>query len=312
MKTQKSVARWLLGGALLAGLVLAACGSDRASESDSAQKSTGGAGQDVDAIRSEEFSDGALAPDGGPAPAGDMAASDGEAPASLPSQLDRKIIQVATISLRTEEVSRNFENVSNIAAAAGGYVSGSSFGNDGDRQRASITIRVPGTAYQDALSKLRKLGEVAGEESSANDVTEQVTDLESRLRNLKATEAQYLDFMTRARDINEVLTVQDRLNATRSEIEQTQGRLELLANQTDQATITVHLDPPIVTKAEPKSGGVTNPLEVAQDAFAASIVMLLALATVIVAVGAFSWWLVLLFGVGALIVRRQLRPQPRP
>src|SRR5205814_9109803 len=120
--------------------------------------------------------------------------------------------------ITTDEVSKKFEDVGNVAAASGGFIASSSFGNNDDRQTASITIRVPSENYQRALNDLRKLGDVKAEQSGANDVTEQYTDLQSRLRNLQATEAQYLTFLQRATGITDVLTVQDRLNSVRAEI----------------------------------------------------------------------------------------------
>jgi hypothetical protein len=160
------------------------------------------------------------------------------------------------------------------------------------------------------LSQIRNLDgvEVQGQQSGTNDVTGEYTDLESRLRNLQATEAQYVEFLLRAANINEVLTVQDRLNVTRAEIEQVQGRINLLNNQTDLATITVHLEPPAVSKTEPKADdGISNPAEAAQEAWEASLVVLVGIATVAVAVVAFSWWMLPLAAGIAWLARRQMR-----
>ncbi len=235
-------------------------------------------------------------------------APEGAGPAeTLPSLLDRKIVRVATISITTGAVPRAFEDVGNIATAEGGFIASSSFGNSGDRQTASVTIRVPAERYHDTLVQLRKLGEVKDESSNANDVSEEYTDLNSRLRNLQVTEQQYLAFLAKANDIPSVLQIQDRLSAVRAQIEQVQGRINLLDHQSDLATITVHLDPPLPAKpkTEPKgSGGV---LDVARDAFHASITVLLGVATVAVAVGAFSWWLLPLAIAGYAIARRSLR-----
>ena len=177
----------------------------------------------------------------------------------------------------------------------------SSFSNEGEEQNASVTIRVPSERYQDVLASLRGLAvKVTNKQSEANDVTEEYTDLESRLRNLQATETQYLGFLERAQDINEVLQVQDRLNAVRSDIEQVRGRANLLTGLSDLATITVHLR----SEAAADSGGGANPAEAAQAAWEASLTTLRGLATGIVAVAAFSWWLVPVLVVLALLGRK--------
>ena len=265
---------------------------------------------DAFAARSLEASNGSTAGTGelAAAPATDGRSSGGGAPSSLPSTLDRKIIQTATLTISTDDVSGKYEDVRTVATTYGGFVASSTFGNSGDKQTAAITIRVPGDAYERALNDLRKLGEVKGEQSGANDVTEEFTDLQSRLRNLQATEAQYVQFLLRAANIQDVLTVQDRLNATRAEIEQVQGRVNLVQHQTDLATITVHLDPPVIAKTEkPKTNSTSGPLEVAADSFRASITLLLGIATVALADAAFSWWMIPLAIAGIVIARKQFR-----
>jgi len=231
----------------------------------------------------------------------------GTIPAQLPSTFDRKIIMIATLSLETEEVSKRFEDVGNIAAQNGGFVSSSSFGHDDETQTASITIRIPTQNYQTALVALRKLGDVNAEQSSASDVTEEYTDLDSRLRSLRAVEAQYVEFLTRATTIDEILTVQDRLNATRIEIEQVQGRINLLNNQTDLATVTVHLDPPVVQQQPVTGEGRPSPVEALQNGWEASLELLGGSAAVILVVVAFSWWLVPVWVAIAYVVRRQAK-----
>jgi hypothetical protein len=310
---------WLAVACVVAIVLLAAACGGSAAKKDVASAPPGGASATDGAKSGTSLQTGQLAaapPSGAPSSSSEQyAATDahaggasGSGGVALPSQLDRKMIMVATVDLNVDDVSRSFEDVTNIAAGAGGFVSTSSFGHTDDRQTASVTIRVPADKYQDALGRLRKLGDVRGEQSSSDDVTEQYTDLQSRLRNLKATEEQYLGFLGKAGDIGQVLQVQDRLNAVRADIEQVQGRINLVEHQTDLATITVHLDPPVVAKTQPKtSTGSRGPLEVAADSFQASLVVLRGIATAGLAVAAFSWWLAPLAILGWFLGRRQLR-----
>ncbi len=318
--------KWISGAvalALVVAMVGAACGG---SSKPASTKSTGSApggttGSNVQSIEkstgddsttlhlnsSNSISSGSFDQAGALPTDASTSNGRGGAPSALPSTLDRKIIQTATLTITTENVAGKFEDVRTVAAVYGGFVASSTLGNSGEQQTAAITIRVPGDAYERALNDLRKLGDVQGEQSGANDVTEEFTDLQSRLRNLQATEAQYVQFLLRAESIQDVLVVQDRLNATRAEIEQVQGRLNLVEHQTDLATITVHLDPPVIAKTEPKTDTTSGPLEVAADSFQASLAVLLGIATVVLAIAAFSWWLVPLAIIGILIARKQFR-----
>jgi hypothetical protein len=312
--------RWALAAAavMVVGLA-AACGfaadNDRAGDTSPGLETSdeasihGSDGASAGFVESEPRDEaqvysysGALSPDVGSAPPSTEAIG-----GRLPALLDRKMIMTATITLETGEVSKRFEDVGNIAAAGGGFVTSSSFGNSGEKQTASITIRIPGESYQRTLVELRKLGDVKLEQSGANDVTEEYTDLEARLRGLRAVEQQYMAFLTRAVSIDEVLNVQDRLNGVRIEMEQVQGRINLLSNQTDLATITVHLDPPALAVEPTTEGGTTTPLEALENGWEASLALLSGVAVVALAVLAFSWWIVPLAVIGAFVLRRFLK-----
>ncbi len=136
---------------------------------------------------------------GAPASSGGFTTTANGANGSLATALDRKIIFNATLTLEARDVTSTFNLASRIATNAGGFVEKSTFnggeGSSGDTKRtASLTMRVPADRYQATLSELRTLDGVTvkTEGSKSSEVTEQYTDLTSRLRNLERTETQYL------------------------------------------------------------------------------------------------------------------------
>lgn len=177
--------------------------------------------------------------------------------------IDRKIIRTATIELTVDDVPGAVQRIETAAAAAGGFVSSSSITieqqpppDDPDeeqeiRQRGTITIRVPAESYTSVMSTLRSIvddpRDITSLTEDTSEVTEEYSDLQARQRNLEATEAQYLELLSRAESISDVLLVQDRLNSVRLEIEQVQGRIQLLDDLTSMATITTFLTlPPLI------------------------------------------------------------------
>ena len=229
--------------------------------------------------------------DGAPAPAPE-----------LQSVLDRKIIQSSSLDVEVDEgnVGRTFQDIIRIAQTNGGFVANSTFSNLDERQIADLTIRVPSDRYQDVLARIRGMGTVTQEGSDANDITEEFTDLQARLRTLEATERRYLELLGQAVTINDILVVQDRLDGVRGQIEQIQGRVNLLNQLTDLATITVHLRS-VAAVAEPPAdtGGM---LDSVTTAWGQSLDVLRGLATGVLVAAAFSWWLLpplLVLGIGA-------------
>ncbi len=227
----------------------------------------------------------------------------------LQSLLDRKIIQSTSIDIHVDEVGFYFQEINSIATANGGFVASSTFSNVDDEQVADLTIRVPSDRYQDVLIRIRDMGEVQRESSDANDVTEEFTDLQARITTLQATERRYLELLAEADGINEILLVQDRLDFVRGQIEQIQGRINLLENLTDLTTITVHLRPEAAAVVAPAPDG-EGPLDAAANAWDSSLDVLRGIATGILVAGAFSWWLVPPLAFMALATRWWLGRRP--
>ncbi len=158
--------------------------------------------------------------------------------------------------LRVDDIPAAVRQVEDIAAARAGFVSSSDVsiesGDDDREQAATMKIRVPAASYTEVVRELRGIAaQVDSESSQATEVTDEYTDLQSRLRNLQASEARYLELLNRAQTIDEILAVQDRVNGSRLEIEQVQGRLNVLNDLTDLATILIELRlPPLVASSE--------------------------------------------------------------
>ncbi len=221
----------------------------------------------------------------------------------------QKVVQTASISMQAKNVDGVTDQIGLVAASLGGVVAASKSSTNGDQTFATITIKVPSDKFQEALSQVRALGaRIDSQSSNATEVTAEYTDLESQVRNLRATEAQLLTFLGQAKNISEVLQVQDRLNAVRGDIERTQGRLNLLDKLSDMGTISAQLRP-LVIVAKADSGGGSFSTAVS-EAWQHSLDLIGGVATGVVTVLVFSWWLVLL-GVPALLVwQRWLRSRP--
>lgn len=220
----------------------------------------------------------------------------------LPELAGRKILRNATVSLGVEDVAAAVQKVESIAGSAGGFVSASSVfveqppePLDGDSepprktQSATVTIRVPATAYASVMNQLRGIsGELDGESSTTQDVSEEFADLEARQRNLEATEARYLELLQTAKTVPDILSLQDRINAVRLEIERIQGRINLLNDLADLATITVELRPLAAVETPQETGWAQQAWE---DAWQTSEDALQALGTAAIVVGVVLAWL---------------------
>jgi Domain of unknown function (DUF4349) len=299
---------WWLSGLAGMALLAGACGADQSAStardaggaSSIAALPTAAAVSEAPKAVSQDASSGAQQGRSG-AEAGQPQV--GGAP--MPS-LDRKLVYKVLLDLTVKDVQTGFEQIATIAETSGGFVAESNVRQEGEVRRASVTIRVPAGRYQDVLGQIRGLAtKVETERATASDVTEEYTDLQSRQRNLEATEQQLLVFLGQAKNVQEVLQVQDRLNSTRAEIERVKGRINLLNRLSELATIQVQLRPEsaVMVKAPQPSG----PLAALQRGWDASTELLGGLSLAALTALAFSWWLLPLVALGLWLARREQR-----
>lgn len=187
----------------------------------------------------------------------------GELAASL---ADRKIVKTGEIGIEVPNVAAAVARVRALALELGGYVGASESGTLG--QSATLTLRIPADRFEDALTRLHALdGDVLNEATHEEDVTTAVVDLEARLKNLQASEVQYRALLAQAVKIEDILSVQTRLDDVRGQIEQLQAQDKELTGLADLATLTVTLMPGAVQQAT----GNWDPGKTVTDAYAALV-----------------------------------------
>jgi hypothetical protein len=163
---------------------------------------------------------------------------------SLPS-VGPSIVQTASLALTVprNEFDATIQQARSIAAGFGGFVV-SSTASQGEEQRlvrGSLVVRVPERTYARAMDQLSGLGTVEAREETGQDVSQELVDLEARIRHLEAVEARLLGFLDDAETVNAALSVQNELNRVQLELEQARGRLDYLDDQVAYATISLEV-----------------------------------------------------------------------
>jgi len=143
-----------------------------------------------------------------------------------------------------KDVAGTLRAAARIAGAYGGFVAGSSTQTAGDRPEGYVDVRVPVRSYDRAVEDATRLGDVQHADTSAEDVTDQVTDTAARLRSLTATRAQLQALMARADGVEEVLAVQQRLTEVQTQIEKLDATRASLADKTAYGTLRITVAPP--------------------------------------------------------------------
>lgn len=169
----------------------------------------------------------------------------GKAPSTGTSTAqDRLIVRNGDMSLVVKDVTQARDDIAQLATRLEGYVVSTAITGKDLNLRGNIVIRVPDTKFETALSELRKLSvRVNTERTSSQDVTEEYTDLQARLKNAEAAESQLLELLQRADKVDDILQVYQQLTQVRQQIEQLKGRIQYLERSSSMSLISVNLEP---------------------------------------------------------------------
>lgn len=165
-------------------------------------------------------------------------------------QAARHVVQKATIELHTPDVRAVFAKANHLVSVASGeYVENSSLTGDGQAAQANLTLRVAVARLSEVLGQLRELGEVKSENTTGEDVTSQVVDLEARIRNEQRIEKEILELLDKRGDapLKDILELRASLASVRQTIEQQIAQRDRLGRLVSLASILV------VIRAEPES-----------------------------------------------------------
>ena len=164
---------------------------------------------------------------------------------STADQSNRIVIKNANLSIVVEKPVETMDAISELADELGGFVVSSNlFRTNTERglevPQANITIRVPAESLDQALEVIKSgAGQILSENVTGQDVTQEYTDLSSRLRNLERAEEQLSEIMNDAYQTEDVLSVYNRLVEVQQEIELIKGQMQYYQQAAALSAISV-------------------------------------------------------------------------
>ncbi len=162
------------------------------------------------------------------------------------------IIYTAQLTVRTDNVISAADRAAQIAEGVGGYVSSETASADPDHPSeatASVQLKIPVASYPATLGQLAsRLGTQLSLQQQAQDVTQQVADVNSQVTSDEAAIAQLRALLSHAGSVGDLLSVQNQINSEESSLESMQAQQRVLSHETSYATVTLTLLGP---KAKP-------------------------------------------------------------
>ncbi|GGN01115.1 DUF4349 domain-containing protein [Streptomyces fuscichromogenes] len=273
----------LAGILLAAALVLTGCSASGTSAGSTAGDAKAGA-------------NGAVREAAGSAGAKDTGSGAGR---TAPDLTVNRIIRTASLTVQVKDVPKALDDARTTAENAGGYVGDETTTRDSrGQERTRVVLRVPTEKYDEVLTGLQGAGRLLDRTAKAQDVTDQVVDVDSRIKSQRASVARVRELMDRAAKLGDVVTLEGELSSREADLEALLARQASLKDRTSLATITLSLTRTPVKQAAAKddSPGFVDALSGGWHVFV-TMLRWIALAVgaalpfaALAALGALLWW----------------------
>lgn len=112
-------------------------------------------------------------------------------------------------------------------------------------QENTLIVRIPAARLNDALEQVGKLGEITSRTIKGTDVTEEMMDLDIRVRTNEETRNRLAELLKKSDKVEDLLKVEKEMQRVVEELELIKGRIKYLSHAVAYSTLTVALNSPI-------------------------------------------------------------------
>lgn len=183
------------------------------------------------------------------APQTEMAATSNEAaPVSQTGEQTgdfdvKKIVYTADMTVTVDDPAAALNALLEKVKSLGGYVSGSySTTDDQGTNYSYATLKVPADQLEALVNAANALGKVNDYRLSSDDISLSYYDMQARLNNAKAEEAQLLQILAKCETVEDILAVRQSLTSVRADIESYTAQMNLWDNLVSYATLNVTIN----------------------------------------------------------------------
>ncbi len=153
---------------------------------------------------------------------------------------DKKIIKTADIALQVKNYTAFNNNIHSKVKSYGAYIASEEQSQTDGGVQNSISIKVPVDQFENLLNSFSNDAVTIVEKKiSTQDVTGEVVDTKSRIEAKKQVRNRYMDLLKQAKNMKEILEVQQEINGIQEDIESGAGRVSYLTHNAAYSTINL-------------------------------------------------------------------------
>ena len=120
-----------------------------------------------------------------------------------------KLILRADLTLETQDFDATSADLEKLTAETGGYIESSSLSGDKGSRSAYYTLRIPQEKFETFYAQLGDRAHVVYSSRSSEDITEQYTDIETRLATLQTKHERLLALLDQAGKMEDIISLDE-------------------------------------------------------------------------------------------------------
>ena len=154
----------------------------------------------------------------------------------------RMLIRTVNMSVETKEFDKFKTDIEVIVGADEGYIESSTLSGTGKNKSLRTiryVIRVPSDKLDALLAAVGNGSTILSSSEKTTDVTLEYVDTKARIESLRVEYNQLLDLLKESKDLDNIITLQNRLSEVRYQIESYESRLRVLENQVTYSTLSL-------------------------------------------------------------------------
>lgn len=154
----------------------------------------------------------------------------------------KKLVKDGDIEFETNDLIATRKGILASLKKYGGYVEEDSQSTDAgeNRKQYELKVRIPAKNFDLFFDSVSSTADkIDSKNVSITDSTTKYIDIQTRLNNKKLLEKRYLELLSRASKVSDVLEIQDKLSEIRSDIESTQAQLNYLNKQVAYSSLDI-------------------------------------------------------------------------
>lgn len=143
-----------------------------------------------------------------------------------------------------------FADLKTSLASSGAQTSDITYSEAGDRKQYTLTVKVQPSKFNSMMTALQTIGEVKDMSVNLEDVTQQYTDLNTRITDQEAELSRLYQLYNMSGNISDLLSVESEMTRVETNLDILKGEKQVMDSQIQLSTIsiTVYEDKPATSQ----------------------------------------------------------------